>query len=231
MAKVFSSEDANLDTSIRVARKRLYSDIDLSLNANIISEEGQGDIYKKTDAAAVKQSIKNLLLTNRFEKPYRPAFGANLGSKLFELIDETSGNEVIDLVKKSIERYEPRAKILNIKVFSNPDNYSLSVTLEFRIINTNVSESLSMNFREPFRLDRPDRELSVTPTPAPEGRILLDDAFNRSLADEALGKLLTSGGRFITIDTGLRSDQSKVLIRENNDDLITTETGLPINMS
>jgi phage baseplate assembly protein W len=227
MAKVFSSEDANLDTSIRVARKRLYSDIDLSLNANIISEEGQGDIYKKTDAAAVKQSIKNLLMTNRFEKPYRPAFGANLGSKLFELIDETSGNEVIDLVKKSIERYEPRAKILNIKVFSNPDNYSLSVTLEFRIINTNVSESLSMNFREPFKLDK---VLAATPTPVIEGRILLDNELNRSLSDNELGSLLTSGGRFITIDTGLRSDRSRVLVRENNDDLITTETGIPINM-
>jgi phage baseplate assembly protein W len=228
MAKVFSYEDANLDTSIRVTRKRLYSDIDLSLNTNIISEEGKGDIYKKTDAAAVKQSIKNLLMTNRFEKPYRPAFGANLGSKLFELIDEASGNEVIDLVKKSIERYEPRAKILNIKVFSNPDNYSLSVTLEFRIINTNVSESLSMNFREPFILDR---ELPATPTPDPEGRILLDNAFNMDRSDKDLGSLLTSGGRFITIDTGLRSDRSRVLIRENNDDLITTETGLPINIS
>lgn len=227
MAKVFSSEDANLDTSIRVARKRLYSDIDLSLNANIISEEGQGDIYKKTDAAAVKQSIKNLLMTNRFEKPYRPAFGANLGSKLFELIDETSGNEVIDLVKKSIERYEPRAKILNIKVFSNPDNYSLSVTLEFRIINTNVSESLSMNFREPFKLDK---VLAATPTPVIEGRILLDNELNRSLSDNELGSLLTSGGRFITIDTGLRSERSRVLVRENNDDIITTETGIPINM-
>lgn len=228
MAKVFSSEDANLDTSVRVTRKRLYSDIDLSLNANIISEEGLGDIYKKTDAAAVKQAIKNLLMTNRFEKPYRPAFGANLGSKLFELIDETSGNEVIDLIKATIERYEPRAKILNIRVFSNPDNYSLSVTLEFRIINTNVSESLSVNFREPFTLDR---ELPVTLPPEFEGRILLENDTNRSLSDDDLGRLLTSGGRFIAIDTGLRSDRSRVLIRENNDDLITTETGLPINIS
>lgn len=228
MAKVFSSEDANLDTSIRVTRKRLYSDIDLSLNSNIISQEGKGDIYKKTDAAAVKQAIKNLLMTNRFEKPYRPAFGANLGSKLFELIDETSGNEIIDLIKITIERYEPRAKILNIKVFSNPDNYSLSVTLEFRIINTNVTEFLSINFREPFRLER---ELPVTRIPAIEGRILLENDFNKSLSDDDLGRLLTSGGRFITIDTGLRSDESRVLVRENNDDIITTETGLPINIS
>lgn len=85
-----------------------------------------------------------------------------------------------------------------------------------------------MNFREPFILDR---ELPATPTPDPEGRILLDNAFNMDRSDKDLGSLLTSGGRFITIDTGLRSDRSRVLIRENNDDLITTETGLPINIS
>ena len=116
MAKVFSNQDANLDNSIRVVRERAYSDIDLSLSTNIISEGDKGDIYKKLDAASVKQSLKNLILTNKFEKPYRPTFGANLTGKLFELLNETSGNEVIDSIKKSIERYEPRAKILNIKV-------------------------------------------------------------------------------------------------------------------
>ena len=85
-----------------------------------------------------------------------------------------------------------------------------------------------MNFREPFTLDR---VLPATPTPVLEGRILLENDTNRSLSDDDLGRLLTSGGRFIAIDTGLRSDRSRVLIRENNDDLITTETGLPINIS
>ena len=51
MAKVFSNEDANLSNSIRVVRERAYSDIDLTLNANIISESDKGDIYKKLDAA------------------------------------------------------------------------------------------------------------------------------------------------------------------------------------
>ena len=240
MAKVFSNEDANLANSSRVVRERGYSDIDLTLNANIISESDKGDIYKKLDAASVKQSLKNLILTNRFEKPYRPAFGANLGSKLFELIDETSGNEVIDSIKKSIERYEPRAKILNIKVFANPNSNSLSVTLEFRIINTSVSESFNVNLKEPFTLDR---VLVQTPTPEPlgvllgkvdESRVLISRANSSEEPLEQIvetyGKIMTSGGRFIAFDDGLRSDISKVLVRENNDDIITTETGLPINI-
>lgn len=217
MSKVFSNEDTNLSSSIRVVKDRVYSDIDLTLNPNIISESGKGDIYKKTDAASVKQSIKNLILTNKFEKPYRPSFGANLTSKLFELVDETSGNEIIDSIKKTIQRYEPRAKILNIKVFANPNNNSLSVTLEFRIINTSISETLSMNLKEPFSLERVP---VVTPEPEPQIILLM----------ETSGRVLTSGGRFIALDEGLRSDISRVLVRENNDDLITTETGLPINI-
>lgn len=228
MSKVFSNEDANLNSSIRIARERTYSDIDLSFNPNIINEYGKGDIYKKLDASSVKQSLKNLILTNKFEKPYRPSFGANLGSKLFELIDELSGNEIIDSIKKTIERYEPRAKILNIKVFSNPNNNSLSVTLEFRIINTSVSETLNMSLKEPFKLDR---VIAETPEPEPQIRLLMEPSavasVNRSVVSD---RILTSGGRFIALDEGLKSDESKVLVRENNDDLITTETGLPINI-
>lgn len=159
MSKVFSYEDGNLNSSIRVTRKRVYSDVDLSFAAKYAGENEQGeilrgDVYKKLDAAAVKQAIKTLILTNRFEKPYRPAFGANLGSKLFELADGNTGEEIIESIKKSIERYEPRAKILNIKVYSNPDNNALSVTLEFRVINSNVSETLNLDLRTPFKLEK-----------------------------------------------------------------------------
>ena len=108
MSKIFSTEDNNLNQSIRVQRERKYSDLDLTFDARTTTD---GDLYKKTDAAAVKQAVKNLLLTNRFEKPYRPDYGANLSSLLFELADENVGEEIIDLFKNAIQRYEPRAKI------------------------------------------------------------------------------------------------------------------------
>lgn len=216
MSKVFAYEDGNLASSVRVTRKRLYSDIDLSLAAKPFS--GDGDVYKKTDAAAVKQSIKTLILTNRFEKPYRPAFGANLGSRLFELADGNSGDDIIESIKKSIERYEPRAKILNIKVFSNPDYNSLAVTLEFRIINTSISETLNLDLRTPFSIEK---VLPTTAEPQPGVMLLMETG----------GRVATSGGRFLAIDEGLRSDEFRILVKENNDDIITTESGVPINMS
>lgn len=182
MPKVFSYEDGNLASSIRVTRDRVYSDLDLTFSAKNGGEDSKGDIYKKLDAAAVKQSIKTLILTNRFEKPYRPAFGADLGAKLFELADGNTGNEVIDAIKNSIERYEPRAKILNIKVFSTPDNNSLGVTLEFRIINSSVSETLNLDLRTPVVIEK------ALPT----------------TEDDDVEYLLSSGDLFVMTDLGFR---------------------------
>jgi len=150
MAKIFSNEDKDLNKSPRVVREREYSDIDLSLDARVAPtySSGDGDILRKTDAAAVKQSIKNLLLTNRFEKPYRPNFGGNLGGLLFELMDENTADLMIGQIRAAIERYEPRAKITNLKIVATPDYNSVSVQIEFRIVNTQFSDALRVKLTE-----------------------------------------------------------------------------------
>ena len=141
MAKVFSTEDGQLNRSVRVVKERQYSDFDLTFASNTI---GDNDIYKKTDAAAVKQSIKNLLLTNRNEKPYRPQFGGNLSDLLFSLADGNTGAEISKRIKSSIARYEPRAEVLSLKVSSTPDFNAIYVLLEFRVISTNVVETIDL---------------------------------------------------------------------------------------
>ena len=73
VTKAFSVEDGNLNSQPIIAtRKVAYSDIDLTFTA-----KPSGDIYKKVDAADVKQSVKNLLLTNYTEKPFNMLFGGN----------------------------------------------------------------------------------------------------------------------------------------------------------
>ena len=88
--RAFSIEDGNLNSrSIVTTRNKLFSDIDLTF-----SKRPSGDIFKKVDAAAVKQAVKNLLLTNAFEKPFQPTFGGNLNALLFELVDDESSHEI-----------------------------------------------------------------------------------------------------------------------------------------
>ena len=79
MPRVFSQEDGQLEKpTIISSRERVYKDVDLTFTAR-----SMGDVFKKTDAAAVKQSIKNLLLTNHGDKPFTHYYGGNLNSFLF----------------------------------------------------------------------------------------------------------------------------------------------------
>lgn len=141
MAKTFSIEDGNTSVStIFGSRKRKYSDIDLTFTNKTVS----GEIFKKEDAAAVKQAVKNLCMTNLNEKPFLPDFGANIQGMLFELADADTEEEIEDQVIASINRYEPRARVLNVIANSRPDINSIDVTITFQIINTQEEVSLSI---------------------------------------------------------------------------------------
>ena len=131
-ARAFSIEDGNLgNKSILTSRREEYSDIDLSF-----AKKGSGDIFKKSSGAAVKQAVRNLLLTNFAEKPFLPRFGADLNSMLFRLSSEIDDDTLEDDIIKAIETFEPRARVLNIKSNISPDTNEVSVTVTFQIINT-----------------------------------------------------------------------------------------------
>jgi len=129
--RVLSREDGNLSSSIITSRDKNYTDIDL-----LFSAKPNGEIYTKRDAAAVKQSIKTLVQTNHFEKPFLPFFGGNIRSLLFELVDEEDPTEIIDNIRDTVEVYEPRARIIDIKVSLKPDNNSIDLTIEFQTVST-----------------------------------------------------------------------------------------------
>tara|TARA_R100001377_G_scaffold11011_1_gene5505 strand:- start:988 stop:1425 length:438 start_codon:yes stop_codon:yes gene_type:complete len=131
MATKLSTEDGNLSSSFISSRSKKYSDIDLTL-----AVKASGEIFKKTDAAAVKQAVKNLILTNFYEKPFSPLFGGNIRDLLFDLADEDAEDDIEQRIISAIDTFEPRAEIVNVFANSKPDRNSVSVTIEFRVINT-----------------------------------------------------------------------------------------------
>ena len=112
------------------AIKNEYTDLDLLFVANPIS----GDVTTKKDADAVKRSVKNILLTNHYERPFKPNFGANLRSRLFEL-DEVGGRKNLERdIVETLSALEPR--ILNIKVqIADLDNNNLDVRVAYIVKN------------------------------------------------------------------------------------------------
>ena len=139
--RVLSTEDGKLGQSTLITtRTRQYEDIDLTF-----AKRPSGDVYKKKDAAAVKQAVKNLLLTNFYEKPFLPFFGGDLRALLFELADDTIESDVYDRVKQAIETYEPRVQIIQVEVNAQPDINDLSVTIVFKVISTDEEVSYTTN--------------------------------------------------------------------------------------
>lgn len=138
----FSIEDGNLQSrSVVTTKQKIYKDLDLTF-----ARAPNDDVYKKTDAAAVKQSVKNILLTNRLEKPFNPIFGGNLNSFLFELSEFFDEQTIEDEVRTAIENYEPRAIVRGVRAKMIPDQNDIRVSVAFQIANTleNVTLEVSL---------------------------------------------------------------------------------------
>lgn len=117
----------------------------------VTSHFTRGDIYKKVDAAAVKQALKNLLFTNTLEKPFRPGFGGDLRRYLFELNSKVTGYNVRQRIINQIQAYEPRARILKLEVKPLVDTNELYIYLEALVRNaeteTIIIETTVSRFR------------------------------------------------------------------------------------
>ena len=140
-SRFLSKEDGDLQkSSLVTTRKKVFRDLDVTFAAKPSKE-----ISVKKDAAAVKQSVKNLILTNHFEKPFQPYFGGNVRGLLFELADDATGSEVEEQIVNAIQQYEPRAELLNVNVNSQPDRNSIDVTITFKIVNSQEIVTFTTN--------------------------------------------------------------------------------------
>lgn len=119
---------------------RTFTDLDF----NFLLHPKTGDVSTRYDEEAIKQSIRNLILTRNFERPFRSEVGCQATSLLFE----PSSPMLATLVEKSIEdvinNYEPRATLLDVKAMFSPENNSMYVTITFKIKNTETPISVNI---------------------------------------------------------------------------------------
>ena len=111
---------------------KIFSDLDLSFNKHPVT----GDIGAKFNEQAVKNSIKNLVLTRHYERPFRSEIGSNIGNMLFELATPALAailkQEIINLIRN----FEPRVDQLEVEVSFSPDNNYILVKIIFTIVMT-----------------------------------------------------------------------------------------------
>jgi phage baseplate assembly protein W len=110
---------------------RDFKDLDLSFNIHPVKK----DINKHVGVKAVINSIKNLVLTNHYEKPFQPEIGSNVRKLLFENIDELTSIALQREIAQVIVNYEPRANVSKVYVFADYENNGFNVEVEFSVIN------------------------------------------------------------------------------------------------
>lgn len=93
------------------------------------------DLTVFKDEDAVKESIKNLILTDRRERLMQPNLGGNIRAMLFENITPAVITLIEDQVRTTIETFEPRAELIDVIVTSNIDDNAVRITVIFYIIN------------------------------------------------------------------------------------------------
>lgn len=112
---------------------RIFSDLDLNFTAHPIT----GDIAIKYDENAIKTSVKNLVLTQNYERPFHSEIGSPLYGMLFELPSPLLFISIQRVITDLINNFEPRVSLLDVSVNQqSDDNNSLVVTITFTILNT-----------------------------------------------------------------------------------------------
>jgi phage baseplate assembly protein W len=132
-----------------IAKELTFSDVNVSFTPHPVT--GKLPVLKNADA--VKRAVRNLILTNKYERPYQPNFGGNIISQLFELNTDTNSLTSFDQyairnqIETAINNYEKRAKVTDIQTAFDDQTNQLNVTIRFQIVNQRLPVDLTISIQ------------------------------------------------------------------------------------
>ena len=113
---------------------RGFKDLSMTFQSNPLN----GDLIAIKNVNAITRSIRNIVLTTPGEKFFDPDFGSNVSNLLFENVDDITASQIQEEIEFSINNYEPRVKLLDVKVIADNDNASFDTIITYEVIGANV---------------------------------------------------------------------------------------------
>ena len=107
-----------------------FKDISASFQVNPLNF----DLIALKNESAIARSVRNLVLTQRGERPFAPALGSGVNGLLFENMDSVTATVLRDEIIEVIENYEPRVDLIDVNVTANPDENAMNVRVQYRIV-------------------------------------------------------------------------------------------------
>ena len=124
---------------------RGFKDVGMSFLLNVFTKDAA--VVKNENA--IKQSIKNLVLTQKGEKLFQPEIGSGVYELLFEPMDPFTADSIRDEIINTLGQYEPRITILEVDVEPNEDTNTFDVTVEYRIVGQPIVETVNFILHRP----------------------------------------------------------------------------------
>jgi len=122
------------------AVSKLYSDLDLDFLPHPVN----GDVNTLTDSDSVKRAVRNLVLTNIWERPFQPNLGSGIVQYLFENISPLTKVSIESAVKDVLRAYEPRITVISVVANVNNDQNGYDCTITFAVDNQSEIVSIDL---------------------------------------------------------------------------------------
>lgn len=116
----------------KVKSKVKYRDLDFSFFRNPVTK----DVSVKINEEAIKSSVRNLILTNKYERLFQPSINSGVRSKLFENINPQVAYTLKDDIETTLNTYEPRIKLINVSIGQLvQDENTIVISLQYQLLD------------------------------------------------------------------------------------------------
>lgn len=132
-------------TGKQFKKSRTFLDLNVALTRNPFTD----DVSTVKNDNAIKQSVKNLVLTTPGEKPFQPLIGSRVNNLLFEPLDAFTADAIRDEIINTINQYEPRVELTEVSVEPIYEGNKFSIEVEYRIVGLPVVETISFVLQRP----------------------------------------------------------------------------------
>jgi phage baseplate assembly protein W len=123
---------------------QLYTNARNTVDQQPFTYTNPADLVRRYDENSVKAAVKNLILTNNYERPFHPELGSQVNNLLFEPASPLLKAVLEKTIRQLIDNHEPRVSLTSVGATVNPDNNSVNVTINFTILNTQTPQFLNL---------------------------------------------------------------------------------------
>ena len=111
-----------------------FKDISMTFQSNPLND----DLIAIKNENAIARSLRNIVFTTPGEKFFNQSFGSRITESIFENIDEITATIIVDEIRQSIDNYEPRVEVDDVKAFPDYENNSFDVTITYDVIGSEI---------------------------------------------------------------------------------------------